>query len=725
MDPMDGNRAASGGGSGARGAGGAGGTGGSGGTVCNGVSGNAVVNGPLTQAERIYSIQFGGGAPTPVTPRQVPLPQAGFVNRSREFAALNAALASCTPDSPPTTIVITGLGGVGKTELVSQWVRRELTERFPDGQLYADLAEVRHDGGIDVGGVIGTFLRALGVHESFIPAGAADRSAAFRSATAGRRLLVVLDNAQHAAEVRPVLPSHGLTVVLSRKRLASLEMDGAVSVTVGPLDTDAGVQLVRRWRSGAPEPGAAAPDPGAESGAAARLVAACGGLPLALRAAGEWLIERPHMSLEAVLRELTAEQLPLHAADGSVAAVFDAVTETFPEHTRALYRFLGCHPGTTFTSAVARAAGVPRFEDGLRDLRTAHMAVGAGGPDRFRLHDVVAAHARSRTRDVPEEELRATRRRVTDFYLVAAARADHLVLGRRFRLQEAPDVLADRLGQDAQGLFGTEAEALEWLDAERANLLAVLRTAAGEGRPDAVWRLCESLWALYHSRKHYADQIEAHRLGIEAARWEGRVDAQVRMHNQLARAHYSLKEYALADTELSRAEELLGLVADARLPGIIWETQGLICLAREEPERAIALFERALRANEGDAHGIVVQTYNLGQATLAAGRPREALELLAGALATAEAERDDAMRPRIGIVRGRACQALGLLDEALAAVTDAALLADQLGQVVKLAEALELTAELGDRIESTQVQHASRSKVRELRQHAGIGGPMG
>ncbi|MFF7231304.1 hypothetical protein [Streptomyces sioyaensis] len=689
---------------------------GAGETVRNVISGDAVVSGPVVQADRIGSLTFATTpAPASITPRQVPPPRPGFVNRTAEFAALSAALASYGPDSPPATIVITGLGGVGKTELVSQWVWRELAERFPDGQLYADLAEVRRDGGIDVGGVIGTLLRALGVHESLIPAGTADRSALFRSATAGRRLLVVLDNAQHAAEVRPMLPGHGLAVVLSRKRLASLEVDGAVPLTVGPLDTDAGVQLVRRWQQSAAEPD---PASGADPGAAARLVAACGGLPLALRAAGEWLIERPHMSLEAVVDALAEEQLRPGAADRSVAAVFDAVTATFCAHTLALYRFLGAFPGTTFTADVAGAAGVPRFEDGLRDLRTAHMAVGAGAPGRFRLHDVVAAHARTRTG--PEEDVRETRRRVTDFYLLAAARADRLVLGQRFRLQEAPPALPD----GSHGLFRTGAEALDWLDAERANLLAVLRTAAEEGWHDAVWRLCESLWALYHGRKHYADWIESHRLGIEAARWEGRIDAEVRMRNQLARAHYSLGEYDLADAELSRADELLGAVADPRLPGIIRETQGLLCLARKRPDEAIALFTRALHANEGDPHGIVVQSYNLGQAVLAAGRPQEALDLLDGAMARARAEGDDAMQVRLGIVRGRAHRASGRFEQALEAVTDAALLAERLGQVVKLKEALELTVELGDRMQNPQVQRAARSKMRELRQRAGIGEPV-
>ncbi|ARF58317.1 tetratricopeptide repeat protein [Streptomyces gilvosporeus] len=675
-------------------------------SVRNVLSGEAVVHGSVVQAqliETLNSLTLSVPAPPePEAPRQVPLPRGGFVNRTQEFASLRAAAESSGQGGPPGIIVITGLGGVGKTELVSQWVWREFADAFPDGQLYVDLAEVRRDGGVDVGAVIGTFLRDLDVDERYIPAGLADRSKRFRTVTAARPLLVVIDNARHAAEVRPLLPSRGLVVVLGRTRLTSLELDGAVSVVVDPLETAAGLQLVRRWRESTQD-----------AGAAQRLVEVCGGLPLALRAACEWLMERPHQSLDAVVRELSEER-PGPGVREAAAAVFDAVTDTFAPHTRALYDFLGRFPGTTFTAAVAEAAGVARFEDGLRDLRTAHMAVDAAEPERFRLHDVVAAHARARIESAPPQALRAVRRRVTDFYVTMAALADHLVLGPRLRLQEAPE-------EPARRLFTTKAEALEWLDAERANLLAVLRTAADEEWHDAVWRLCESLWALYHNRPHYADWIESHRLGIAAAQAVGRPDAQVRMHNQLARAHYSLGEYAAAEAELDRGEALLGTVTEARLHGVIWETHGLLRLAVDRPDEAIALFERALRANEGDTHGIVVQTYNLAQAVLAAGRPQEALDLLSGALATAEAEGDDSMRLRLGIVRGRALRALGREEAAMAAVNDAVRLAHQLQQWAKLEQALDLAQELGEGIHNAQVQRAVRGSVQELRRRGGIG----
>lgn len=678
----------------------------------NTVSGDAVIHGNLVQAQRIEAINIA--APEPLIPRQVPTPRRGFVNRTVELARLTAAVASYDEDSPPGVVVVTGMGGVGKTELVSEWVRSSVKDRFPGGQLYVDLSEARRDGGVDVGGVLGVFLRALGVDRDFIPAGLADRAGLFRSATAARRVLVVVDNAQHAAEVHPILPGNGLTVVLSRKRLAALEMDGP-PVTVDPLEVEAGVELVSRWRGAAKD-----------REAVVRLVKICGGLPLALRAAGERLIEHSRLSVEAVVRDLADGQRRRFGDSDPTAPVLDAVVETFPRHTRRLYAFLGCFPGTTFTAALAAAAGVERFDEGLDDLITVNLAVGvqhaADGVrpelERFRLHDVVSTHARTLARAEPEEDRAAVRRRVTDFYLVAVARADHLIIGSRFRLQEDPDPQAQpALSRDP--LFTTGAQALEWLDAERANVLDVLRAAAEEGWHDVVWRLCESLWALYHSRKHYADWIEAQCLGIEAARAEGRIDVEVRMLNQLARAHYELGEYALADEQLTRADELLGSVADPQVSGIVWETRGLLCLARGVPDEAITLFTRALEANEGDPHGILVQSYNVGQALVAAGRPREALDLLADAMAAGMAERDP-MRVRIGIVRGRAHQALGAFDLALEAVTDAAVLAKELRLTAKLDQALGIAVELADRIQDSHLRLVCRRKVRQLRLLVGV-----
>jgi len=137
--------------------------------------------------------------PTSLIPYQIRAPRTVFVNREAEITALNEALASST--DRPVIVACTGLGGVGKTELVARWARDQ-QEHFPDGQLYADLGAVRHGGGVDRGEVLGGFVRALGVHEDSIPASMGERANLYRTVTAGRCLLVFLDGVEHAAEAR-------------------------------------------------------------------------------------------------------------------------------------------------------------------------------------------------------------------------------------------------------------------------------------------------------------------------------------------------------------------------------------------------------------------------------------------------------------------------------------------------------------------------------------------
>ncbi|KPI14642.1 hypothetical protein OK074_2186 [Actinobacteria bacterium OK074] len=674
--------------------------------VRNTVSGDAVLHGHLVQAQVIESLTIA--APPRPVPRQLPLAQGMFVNRTPEQRALTEALDSAR------VISVSGLGGVGKTQLVAHWAGAAGAERFPDGQLYADLADGRRDGAVDVSDVLADFLRALGVAKDLMPDTQRARSELFRSLTWGMRLLVVVDNAQHAPEVRPLLPGGGHLVALSRKRLPSLLLDGAVEITVDPLEHEAGVELVRHWRRTASEQ------------AAAELVRLCGGFPLELRAAGYRLLQRPRATLEDVVRDLGGDGGRRRGGDDtrSAAAVFDQVVAGFPAHTRTLYRILGCLPGTTFTAPAATAAGAEGFEEALDDLLDAHLAL-AHGPvaeQRFRLHDVVRAHARADAAAHTAEEWRTgVLRALVGFYVERAAHADRRALGARFRLQPEPPA--------ADSPFTDGRQALDWLDAERSNLLAVLRAAMDRGNTtdhfwyDAVWRLCESLWPLYHDRKHYPDLVESHRLGITAAQWEARPDAEVRLRNQLARGHYYLGDFEQAGAELDRAEELFTLVTDDRLRGVVWETRGLLWLALGEPDAAVGLFTRALGANAGDAHGVVVQSYNVAQAQVAAGRARAAVDLLEPVLAGLAP--DNAMQTGVNLVLGRAHQALGDHDRAITHAVEAAARAHARGRYAKLAEALTLTAELADHVRDSQLRQACLDKTAQLRRAAGLPEPGG
>ncbi|MFI6585665.1 hypothetical protein [Embleya sp. NPDC050493] len=650
------------------------------------------------------------------TPRQVPPSHRDFVNRVAELALLEEFVAHAMDGPGPVVAVLTGLGGVGKTALGAHWAWLAAA-RFPDGQLYADLGQSRYEGAIDVGGVLGTFLRSLGVHESRIPPTPGGRAALFRSVTAGRRLLVFVDNVDHAAEVRALLPASGMVIATSRNRIGALILDGARPVPLDPLGVTAGSDLVRRWLG----------ESRAADAELAEMVRLCGGLPLALRAVGARLIARRRLSVHRVLAELADEHTGLDALTGPEGAgvdrAFDAVYSSFSPTAQRLYRVLGIHPGPTFTSALAIAAAGEDDAAALDDLWDAHLVeeIEEDG-SRYRFHDVARVHARRCGRSDPEPARETVLRRIVEFYRVTADAADRLVLGPRLRLGTAPEP-PSTTAPVPRPSFPGRAEALTWLDDERSNLLAVLRAAAERGWHDAVWRLCESLWALYHSRKHYADWIESHQLGIAAAQWEGRPDAEVRMRNQLARAFHELRDYDRAETELRGAEDLLGVVDDARLSGVVWETRGLLELAGDRPEKAVALFTRAREANVGDTHGVLVQSYNLGQALIAATRYDEALTLLDEAAAKAEATGDHAMRPRIDLVRGQAYRGLGAVDEAITCLSDAVRTASELGLYAKEAQALEALVDIAAQTHAADVESAGRERLRVLYRELGVGRP--
>ncbi|MFF8578169.1 hypothetical protein ACF05R_05500 [Streptomyces albidoflavus] len=692
--------------------------------VWNSVSGGTVF-GAVVQAQRIDSLNVE--APPQVwPPRQLPPPLPGFVNRTKERRTLRE-LAEAAVGQGVRTVVVTGLGEVGKTQLIAHCVRSDLGAFFPDGQVYVDLADVRRDGAVDVAGVLGDWLHAFGVPYGHQPAGLGGRADLFRTVTTGKRVLVVVDNVRQAPEIRALTPGDGLLVATSRTMLPALRMDGAVQLVVDPLDEREAIGIVR-----------GRPVAQGEGPAAAELVRRCGGLPLALRAVGEWLVERPQLGLDDAVRSLT----PFGGAAGRgwadegtvdvMEQVFDSVLRQMPDHTRALYRFLGALPGTTFPAALPRAAGLPRVDAALGDLMTSHLVVAvgpgrdgaapAGPPHRFRMHDLARAHAATEAATLPEEAARSLLRTVTDFYAEAVAHADRSI-GGRFRLQDPPARSLAELGF-AEGAFSGDGQGLDWLDAERGNILAVLRAAAREGLHDAVWRICESLWPLFHERARHADSLEAHPLGIEAARWENRPDAEIRMRNQLARAHAALGDLDRAAEELRAGEPLLALTEDARLRGILAETGGLVALAQGRTADARDRFTAALAANteRGDQHGIVVQSYQLADAVRASGDHAEARRLLAAALGLARETGDLAMIPKLTLLKARVHADAGEVAQAVAAATDAAEQAGEQGLTSKVREALELLLGLARRSGDTALAESCERRLAELRGPGGLPG---
>ncbi|MER7844750.1 AAA family ATPase [Kitasatospora sp. NPDC096077] len=657
--------------------------------VTNSVTGTTV-HGSVVQGRNV-TVQL---PPKHRTPYQVRPPRDSFVNRERELAALTAALGRAERGGP-AIVAFTGLGGVGKTELVAKFAN-EQAGHFPGGVLYADLKAYRHRSAVDLAGVLEGFLRALGVRPPDVEA---ERFGEFRTVTAEQRCLVFLDNVEHAAEVRALLPSSGLLVAAGRRRLDALRMDGAEVRQLDRLSASAAAALVRGWLSAGR---------GTDDEVAA-LVERCEGLPIALNAVGSQLLRRARLSVGQVVAELSHREGRLAVLDneeGKLRETYDPVYERLSPPGRALYHLVGTHPGPFVSAELADAVGVERAEDALDELCAVHLldvVVDQGEDERFQAHDVVRTHAYACARELPDRiDLLA---RVVAYYRGRASVADR-AMGRRLRLQQPT-------GDGLPG-FPSGAAALEWLHAERANLRAVVEAAAERRWHDEVWWLCESLWPLYHGRKLYEDWIAVHEIGVESARWANNPDAVVRMHNQLARAHHERGELRLAAEQLALAAEQLPLVANRQVVGVLYETDGLLCLADGRPADAVGKFALAREANAGDDHGVVVQSYNLAQALIADGRPGEALTVLAEAVALAEATDDRDMLMKLPLVRARAHRALGQLDLAVADAEECARRAQERSQYAKEAQAHTLLVELAEESGDPELAERSRARLREL-----------
>lgn len=662
-----------------------------GGIVRNELSGQ--VTGTVVQAADVGVINIAAAPAMPAAPvrvpRQVPAEPPGFVNRTLELALLDRHLAD-----GPAVAVVCGLKGVGTSAVGRRWAH-QARERFGDGQLYVDLGALRHGGATGVSDVLAAFLRALGVHESWIPGELPERAAMFRSMTAGSRLLVLVDGAEHAAEVTPLCPASpgSAVVVTSHRRLRGLLAEGAVPVTVGPLDTEQGLRLLTGMLGEERVDG--------QRTHAAELVRLCGGLPIALRMAGAQLLRHPAWSVERLIRDLAeaGRRLDRAATEGGVFvdAFFEAVYEGLPEGAARLYRLLGVLPGSAFSPGLAAAVLDDEPDQALDLLLDAHL-VEEFAEDRYRMHDLVRLHAARRARSAePPEARESALRRAAEWYLTGAAAAD-AAMGRRLRLADH----SERAGWS----FASRGEALDWLDAERADLLAVLRAAAAREWDEIVWQLAEALWPLHHDRGYHADCAEANALGVEAALRLEAPAVEARMRNQLARAQLMLGELDQARDQLVRARQAARASGDPRMEAVILESLGRAALVQAEPDAAAESFAAASAIHEraGNGRGVGMQQYHLGLAHLDAGRHGAAAAALGRALPLMVAAGDALSQGRIHLELARAQRGLGRRAEAIRSARTAAEITRECRVPVKETQAWELLAELaedgGDREEA-------------------------
>ncbi|MFT7837743.1 tetratricopeptide repeat protein [Saccharothrix sp. BKS2] len=469
----------------------------------------------------------GGGA----APRQLPGAPALFAGREKYLADLDHILTPVNDDPAAGAVVISalgGAGGIGKTWLALHWAHRH-ADRFPDGQLFVDLRGFSPAGDpVDPAVAVRGFLDALGVDPGRIPAALDAQAALYRSLAAGKRMLIMLDNAATSDQVVPLLPGTPTCTVLvtSRRKLASLiDRHGAHHLQLGTLDRDEARALLTA-RLGVDRV-AAEPDPIDE------LVALCGSYPLALAITARAAATRPAIPLTEIAAELRA--LGLEALDdddpaASLPTVLSWSLRRLTEQQRTVFALLGIAPGPDTTPpATAALTGLPdgparRALAALEDASLVERRPGG----RYAMHDLVRAYAATTAHSLPDDVRETALIRVVDFHLHTAHAADRLLDPHRPIVSPdppTPDVRPHPL-PDA-------AAALAWLQAEHATLLATQRTAATLERHHAVWHLAWNLNTFQHRRGHRRDAL---------AVWHAALDAAAHLPNPatLSRAHRHL-----------------------------------------------------------------------------------------------------------------------------------------------------------------------------------------
>ncbi|MFD0338569.1 ATP-binding protein [Streptomyces sp. NPDC127117] len=630
---------------------------------------SGTVDGPVIQAGTVHGGIHIRSAEAPArgparSPWQLP-PSIRIIDRAAEVGALERHRNRATLEGRPTLAVVSGLGGVGKTAVALSWLHG-LRPHFPGGQLYADLRAQAPGGPADPAEVVGRFLRALGVPDPQVPGGFAEQLTLYRSLTANQRLVVMLDDAATAAQVRPLLPAgQCVTAVTSRRRLPGLTVDGGQVIHLEPLAPEAAVELLDSTLAD----GRVAAQPEE----ARALVELCAGLPLAVRIAGARLAARPRHGITTMVRALAAEHDRLEAlaieGDHDVQAALDLSYQGLPAGAARLYRLLGLHPGREFGGAVGDAVLGEDASEPLDALYDANLLIDAGhSGERYRFHDLVRLHAITQAgRDESPGTRAAALRGIGYHYLASATRAEEIIDPQHRTMARdhgpGPAVLAD-FG-DGPGIGDADA-ALDWLELELPNLMAVLRLARSAGIPALAWQLADAMWPLFLRRKFYPEWREAHREGLLAAQESDDDAAVCRMLTSGGLGELDMGCHEPALEMFERAAVLFLRSGDGLGHARTLNYRGLAHQRLGRPDRAAELFRRA--ATEllacGDPRAAGLARFNLAEVAVARGRYEAAMPDADAARAALQEAGDTYNTARALALSGRAHLGLGRLDRA-------------------------------------------------------------
>ncbi|MGV9366599.1 ATP-binding protein [Amycolatopsis sp. NPDC003731] len=644
---------------------------------------------------------------TPV-PRQLPPPPTHFVGRIQELELLTNALNDSV-DAGSTVLIspLAGTGGIGKTWLALYWAH-QVVDRFPDGQLFVDLRGFSPDSNpMSPWTALRGFLDALGVGPDQLPADPHAQAALYRSLTAERRILILLDNAANSTQISPLLPGRGpsTVVVTSRRTLNTLiSRHGARHLHLSALPPAEAHALLEDWL------GSDRVD--AEARSVDEIISHCNGLALALGLIAGRAYSHPQIALTQIaieLRDIGLQALDDDDPTASLPAVLSWSYDALTPEQKSVFSLLGVAPGPDISlPAVAQLTNLDILQARriLLSLEESSL-LDRDSYGRFSMHDLIRSYAASTAhRSIQKDTRTAAILRVIDFYLHTAFEAD-----RRLRPHRRPIVLDPPLNEKSFPI-STYQEALTWYDAEYFNLLAAIDYAATHESKRHAWQIAWTMTNFFRVRGLWQNWAETHSAMIRLAAHEVQPTILARLRHDLAWAYSHLGQWSDAISECMIALELFKGGRDDYGHALCLGLFGAIYTRREEYEIALGYYRESLSVNTDSndmlqAHALL----GIGRIFGKTGRFEAATEYCNKAIAAYQkaGNRNDEARSRDAL--GEVLAASGNHDDAVACYEGAFKLFTESGELFGQAETLHHLAKSLESIGKLEQARSSWQKA--------------
>lgn len=623
--------------------------------------------GALTVGATVPTI--GVARPTRPVPSQLPFDQPDFTGREAELDTLVDIVTGDAPGRPPIAVVF-GAAGTGKTTLAVR-LGHLVADAFPDGQLYLDMRATTRPR--DPSGALHALLHGLGVPELAIPKETDRRAAMLRSELAGRRVLMVLDDVESAAQAAPLLPGTGTSalVITSRRRLTDLT--GPERIRLDTLADEPAVRLL--------ELGAGGRLDGAGE-AAAEIVRLCGHLPLAIRIAASRLAQRDDLTPAELARRLRDERNRLDelaVGDLAVRSSADLGYWSLEPAEARLYRLVGLLGAVEFPAWLLTAAlPEPVVERCLATMLEANLlrvsGVDATGTTRYRMHGLLRLHASELARQRHPEEATADLTAVLSAMLDRTRAAGDRLPVRFFGVAESTGPTAYPAAYPGPAL-PDPADAIAWHDAEQANLVPLLHAARQQGLHEHVWRLAAAWTPYFDLRGHFDFWHEAAEMGVQSARASRSRLGEATILCGLGQLALYRDDWGASFRSYSTAQRIFTALDHHQ--GIGVATAGLATWHRfrDQHAKVLPLATAALDAflTAGDLSGEAVARSAIGSAWLAGGDTDAAETWLTEAFGLAvrleDPHREAQIRRRLATLRERQGDPATAITELRAALT--------------------------------------------------------